>query len=101
MRVRFTHRAEIDITELYHHGVKNFGITQADRYAEALHEACAAIADFPGADRLRMEYMPPVRIRHYASHYIIYVVDSETILVIRVLHHASDITRHLHTQPVE
>lgn len=101
MNIRFTLAAQRDITELYRYGAKEFGVAKAEAYAEGFDEACCYIAEFSNAARLRTEYIPPVRIHHYASHYIVYLCDDVGVLIVRVLHHASDITRHLAMQVSE
>ena len=55
MRVRFTRRAEQDIRDIYRYGVIEFGVKQAEIYAQGLDQACEAARDNPAAVRLRTE----------------------------------------------
>ena len=53
------------------------------------------IADNPRIAPERMEYMPPVRIHHHAKHYIVYLVEDDHILIVRLLRDEMDLTKHL------
>ena len=43
------------------------------------------------------EYRPPVRIHHHGKHYIIYLIESDHLLIVRILRDEVDLTRHLST----
>lgn len=44
------------------------------------------ILEFPALARERTEFKPPVRVRRYQSHLIVYRLDDDHIHIIRVLH---------------
>ncbi|MEO0974977.1 MAG: type II toxin-antitoxin system RelE/ParE family toxin [Pseudomonadota bacterium] len=46
-RYRLSARADDDLDRLYVYGALNFGLDQADRYAEGMVDAIARIADQP------------------------------------------------------
>lgn len=95
MEVRFTVRAENDILESYVYGMERFGRPQAERYEQGLREAIARIADFPGLAPERPDFVPPIRLHHHGSHAIIYLIQSDHILIVRVLRGQRDIGHHL------
>lgn len=95
MQIRFTRRAETDIIESYLYGLEYFGREQADAYEESLHRAMEMIAANPRMAAERHEFAPPVRVHHHARHYIIYVIEEASILVVRVLRDEMDLSRHL------
>ncbi len=95
MKVRFTTQADADIIDCYIYGLSNFGQGQADAYEQDLRHAIEIIADNPRLAAERPEYRPPVRIHHHAKHYVIYLIEDEHILVVRVLRDEVDLTRYL------
>ncbi len=95
MKVRFTAAADADIIDCYLYGVSTFGRHQADRYEQSLRQAIEIIAGNPRIAAERPDYAPPVRIHHHAKHYIIYLIEDEHILIVRVLRDEVDLTRHL------
>ena len=95
MRAEFSLRAQLDLQELYIYGVEKFGIAVAESYAAGITQTVHLIASQPRIARLRTEFSRPVRIHHWRSHYIIYVDQPSGVFIVRVLHHASDVARHL------
>jgi len=98
MRVRFTAQADADIIDCYLYGFRNFGQAQADRYEQDLREVFDIIAESPRMAPERPEYAPPVRIHHHAKHYIVYLIEDDHILIVRILRDEVDLTRHLNAE---
>ena len=98
MDLRFSELADADIIDSYLYGLLNFGQAQADRYEQDLRHVIGIIADNPRLVSERPEYEPPVRIHHHGKHYIIYRIEDDHILIIRILRDEVDLTRHLHTK---
>ena len=46
----------------------------------------------------RREYTPAVRVHHHAKHYIVYLIEDDHILIVRVLRDEMDLTNHLRTE---
>ncbi len=95
MKVRFTAQADADIIDCYLYGYVKFGREQADRYEQGLRQVIDIISDSPRIAAERLEYDPPVRVHHHASHYIIYMIQDAHILIVRVLRDEVDLTRHI------
>ncbi len=95
MRAEFSLRAKQDLLDLYAYGAETFGVASAESYAAAITRTVHLITSQPKMARLRKEFSPPVRVHHWRSHYIVYVENPTGIVVIRVLHHTSDLLRHL------
>ncbi len=98
MKVRFTTQAETDIIDSYLYGFRNFGQNQADQYEQGLRDAINIISDHPRIASERLEYATPVRVHHHAKHYIIYLIEDNHILIVRILRDETDLTKHL---PIE
>ena len=100
MKVRFTRQADDDIIESYLYGLRTFGQVQAERYEQDLRHVIGLIADHPRMAVERHDYRPPVRIHHHARHYIVYLIEGDHVLVIRILRDDVDLTRHLAGDPI-
>jgi toxin ParE1/3/4 len=94
-RYVFSNEAENDLVEIYRYGFITYGENKADLYIEALKEKCQFIADMPDICPDRDEFNPPVKIYHHKKHLIIYIVETDFILIIRVLHERMDIQQHM------
>ena len=78
--------AEIDLSDIWHYGADNWGIEQADRYADGLFSLFDLLSDFPEMARERDEFSPPVRIHPSGVHLVIYRMEGQGIEIIRILH---------------
>lgn len=90
MGYRISRRADADLDHLYLIGTKLFGVAQAEDYMAGLMRTLEFLAAFPQAARERMEFDPPVRAHPYKSHLLVYRVESEDILIVRVPHGHED-----------
>ena len=79
-----------DIVALYEIGARTYGLESAAAYAAQLRERFQFLAEFPRSVRERDEVTPPVRIAPFRGHIIAYRIESEDVVVIRVLHHSAD-----------
>ena len=91
----FSKEAENDLVEIYSYGFINYGESKADLYIEALKEKCQFLADMPNLCSDRDEFEPSVKIHHHKKHLIIYTVETDYILIVRVLHERMDIQQHM------
>ncbi len=82
---RLSERADEDFESIYLFGLLNFGMNQADSYADGMvarFEQIAAQPDlYPAIDSIR----PGYRFSVYRSHSIYYRVDGNDVLVVRIL----------------
>lgn len=88
-------RAEEDLIDIWLYGYEHFGIAQADYYIDSIETMLNGIANFPKKHRLRNSFRPPIRICHHVSHLIIYTIEDDAIVIIRVLHKSMDVVQHL------
>lgn len=87
--------AETDISDIWHHGAGNWGIEQADRYADGLFALFDLLAEFPEMARERGEFSPPVRIHASGVHLVIYRLEGQGVEIIRILHAHQNLTAYL------
>lgn len=86
MVYRTTRQADQDIIDLYVHGAVEFGADQAEIYHHGLAEIFDLPADNPTLARERSEFAPPICNHPYRSHLVVYTIEKEGVLIVRVLH---------------
>jgi len=90
-RYRLTRAASDDIMAIFVDGVERFGLPQADLYHAGLAAAFERIAKYPFSARLREEIVPPMRVRRFRAHLILYdLVEENRPLILRVRHGRED-----------
>lgn len=90
MPPRLAPKAEQDLVEIYLESAHRFGLNQADRYAARLSACFDLLASQPTMARERTEIVPPVRAHFHGSHVIVYRIESDDIVIVRVLHEHRD-----------
>jgi toxin ParE1/3/4 len=95
VRLRLSAPADLDLKHLYEHGLDQFGEAQADRYYDGLLDAFERIRQHPQAARKRIVEGHEFRVRRYQSHSIVYQLLDDAIVIVRVLHGAQDLKRHV------
>ncbi len=58
-----------------------------------MHQAFVFLAENPFVSNERYEFDPPVRIHPHGKHLIVYTVEGNFILIVRVLHQRMDLSR--------
>ena len=91
---RFAPAADEDLTDIWLYSYATWGEDRADRYIEALHTCCERIA--AGAAHVRpVPTVDEVKSHHCRHHYIFFVEQRETVVVIAVLHERMDLMERL------
>ncbi len=90
MNIRLTQSAEDDIRSIAETGIEMFGASQAQAYHNALYAVFDLLTGNPGMGRERTEFNPPVRVHPFRSHIILYQIEDQDILIIRVRHAHED-----------
>jgi toxin ParE1/3/4 len=102
--VRLGDEAERDLEAILRWTAEAFGPAQARRYRAVLKAAIGELVGGPGVvgSRAREEVLPGLRTVHVARkgrrgrHLLMYrVVGEDTIEVVRILHDAMELTRHV------
>lgn len=83
---RYSKLARLDLIEIGDYTLDQWGVEQTLRYIGSLEDCFQRIAENPGigrqCDRIREGYR---RIEH-GKHVVFYRIDSEGILILRILH---------------
>nr|WP_248304758.1 type II toxin-antitoxin system RelE/ParE family toxin [Breoghania sp. L-A4] len=70
---------------MWRYTAETWSLDQADTYIDELARSFETLAATPEMARERTEFDPPVRIHSHKSHMIIYTVDDDHVMVLRVL----------------
>lgn len=90
MIYRKSRKADEDLIAIYLWVVTHFGVAQAEKYHASLAACFELIADFPGLAAERSDFGPPVRVHRHAAHLVVYRVELDHVLIIRVLYGRQD-----------
>jgi toxin ParE1/3/4 len=83
-RYRLSRAAESDLEIIFWHGLEQFGEAQTNRYVTELEQTFDYLGRYPKATRLRTEIRPPIRAYPKGAHVIIYEIEGEDVLIVRV-----------------
>ena len=92
---RFLPAARDDLEDVWEYTIARWDVEQAIGYTDEIEAACEILCESPLMCREREEYYPPVRIHPHGEHLIVYVMDDEGILIVRILHSHMDIDKKL------
>ncbi len=95
MKYKLSSAAAKDIEEIYLYGYMQFGESQADLYAAMLENRIAIICANPRIGRIDSRVRPAVRRFECERHVIFYDALEDHILIVRILHGATDYVVHL------
>jgi len=82
---RLSDRALADLDRLYEHGIRNFGLRQADEYYDGLIARFQAMVDSPLQWRRVNEVSEGLRRSVFGSYSIYYLIDADDIAIVRIL----------------
>ena len=85
MRYRLTPRASEDLEDIWRYSARTWSVDQAERHLETLFRTFDALVAMPKMARERREVSPPVRVHPSAGHVVIYRIERDGLLIIRVL----------------
>ena len=92
---RLSRRAATDLGEIHEYTTMNFGLAQAQRYLNGMHERFVDLARQPMLGRTAGQLAPNLRRYEYRSHVVYYLAEHEGLLIVRVLHQSMDVRRHV------
>lgn len=85
LRLLLAPAAERDLEAAWRWGAEAWSPDRADRYLDALAETFEVLRAMPGIARERPEVTPPVRAHPSGRHVIVYRVEGDALVVLRVL----------------
>jgi toxin ParE1/3/4 len=87
--------AQIDLDEIWDYTARTWNIDRAELYVSEIRQALHALVDGHLIGRPANEIGAGYRKLRVNSHFIFYRVESETFLVVRVLHQRMDFRSHI------
>lgn len=95
MRLELSRRAQADLDDIRDYSLAEFGTARAVAYLDAMEEAFRRMLDYPEIGSIHRAVHPPIRCLGCQQHRIFYQVDGDRMLVVRILHNAMDVQRHV------
>ena len=93
--VQFTNAARKDLREIFTYTTKTWGIAQARQYSEQLKQHTIALGEFRAHSKPILRVSAVVHQSHCRNHIFVFEHKGDTVLIVRILHEAIDIPRHL------
>jgi len=90
----FLPEAEADLADIWHYSAERWGVNQADRYTDDIRDACLALADGSRLGK-RVDVRPDYLKYRVGRHMLYFREHSDRLEIIRILHGAMDVSRHL------
>lgn len=88
--IGFTNAAVADLSEIDEYSLAQFGEEAGEAYMHGFDKVFALLRDHPQAGAPASEYGKAYRCLVHQRHRIIYVIEGENILIVRIVHHARD-----------
>ena len=82
---RLAPAAATDLEDIWLYTARNWSVEQADRYTDAPETVFETLVAMPEIARERPEFDPPVRVHPSAQHVIIYRIEADHLVILRVL----------------
>ncbi|CUH68956.1 Toxin ParE4 [Thalassovita autumnalis] len=82
---RLTPAAQCDLEDIWLYTAQTWSMAQADRYTDIIEDTFDRLLFMPEMARERPEFDPPVRIHPSSRHLIIYRVEQDQLIILRVL----------------
>lgn len=92
--LRFTRAAVADLDAIWDYTAEHWSLDQADRYTDAIRDACQELAAGTVQDRL-VDVRAGYRKLRTGSHVIYHRDQGEALEVVRILHMRQDVAQHL------
>ena len=87
--------ARSDLESIDDYGIDRFGEEAADAFNAGFERAFKHIAEFPRSAPERPEYGEDIRCWMHLGYRVLYQLEGETIVIVRVLHHSRDVGKAL------
>lgn len=95
MQLKRSVAADNDLIEIYQYTFETYGKAKAESYFAELTDAMVIISESPYIYRERTEFVSPVRIARAGQHLVVYSIEENFVLVVRVLHSSMEIEEQL------
>ncbi len=90
-----SNKADADLDDIYVFSYRTFGETKADAYFLGLSDYLQTLAENPRLGRPADDIQPGLLRHDHGRHIVFYMIEGGGIFVVRILHQAMDIGRHV------
>ena len=95
LRLEVSELATDDLRSIQAYTLDHWGPVQATAYEESLHGVLEMLLARPGLGRARDDIRSGLQSYPVASHVILYRIDGDTLMVLRILHQRMDVVHAL------
>jgi len=92
MTWRTTSDAEYDLDEMTTYGARQHGIRRAMQYYDEIVAVFGILSSNPRLGSERVHGSTNVRLMRHGSHHILYELDGDDVVILRVVHGSADWT---------
>jgi toxin ParE1/3/4 len=92
---KLSSKAEIDLAEMYEFGIYKFGLSQAQKYFNGMHDTFEVLSENMNLGRGASEFIEDLKRFSYKAHTIFYLRSTSGIFILRVLSQRMDFERNL------
>ncbi|UZK69461.1 type II toxin-antitoxin system RelE/ParE family toxin [Sphingomonas sp. S1-29] len=92
MKLRFQRRARSDLDAIYEY-VATFDAVAAQRLLDRIGASIARLRDHPRSAPARDEAAIGMRVLSVAKYNILYRIDPDAVVIVRIIHSARDLSR--------
>jgi toxin ParE1/3/4 len=93
--VSFSNAAVADLSAIDEYSLAQFGEEVGEAYMRGFDKEFALLREYPFAGRATPKYGKSYRCLMHRRHRIFYVVETDEVRIVRILHHAMDVKRAL------
>ena len=93
--VQFTRAAQTDLEDIYDYTLANWGRTQADIYLRLIEDHINRLNQNKALLRQFKEWREDGRRTMVGRHWVFLIENSDSYVIVRVLHNKRDVLRHL------
>jgi toxin ParE1/3/4 len=95
MRLELSRRAQSDLDDIRDYSVEHFGTARAILYLDAIEQAFRRILSHPEIGVPMPDLAVRLRSVPVGEHRLFYRADGDRVFIVRILHKAMDVMRHL------
>lgn len=93
--VSISSAARSDLLSIDDYGIEQFGEEAADALNAGFERAFSQLAEFPRSAPERPEYGENIRCWMHLGYRVLYQLEGDTVVVVRILHHSRDVGKAL------
>jgi toxin ParE1/3/4 len=94
-KYELTNEADADLEDIFDYTVKRHNQDQAIRYLSNIEDVFFQLCKHPNLGRLRNDIKENIFSFSIEKHIIFYKIDTDKLIIIRVLHGSRDMPKHL------